>query len=160
MGAAGAGSAGDRGEARALLALPSLFRTTAELSPFHQLAYDAYVSAITALSDDSKVTLGRIAATSSISALVVREANLFKLVQRSTKLAAFDLLLPGPKTSLRERLSGAGYSTSASAAIIELQVVSLEPNLDKIEAFNTIPALLNDLLELYTPAQFPMRRAR
>ena len=159
MGAVGAGSTGDRREARAFISQRSCSSSFANASTI-QLAYEAYVSAITDFSDDSKDAFDRVAATSSISTLVAREANLFKLVQRSTKLAIFDLLLPGPKTSLRERLSGAGYSTSASAAVVELQVYSLEPNLDKIEALNTIPALLDDLLELYAPLQFPMRRTR
>jgi separase len=91
---------------------------------------------------------------------LTREEALFKVVQRTTKLATFELLLPGQDSSLLKRLHSAGYSVSTIAAVIELQIASLERNLDQLEALNAITGLLHDLLVLYDPVNFPMRRSR
>lgn len=125
-----------------------------------QLAYEAYISAVLAHSKDGLGQLETAASTLPVSTILVRETTLFKLVQRATKLATFDLLLPGPQACLRQQLLDAGYSSSASGLVVELQVASLEPSLDKAEAQSVIPAMLEGLLLLYTPARHPMRRAR
>lgn len=75
-------------------------------------------------------------------------------------MATFELLLPGQDSQLLQRLQSTGYSPSTIAAIIELQIASLERNLDQLEALNAITGLLCALLVLYDPVNFPMRRAR
>lgn len=95
-----------------------------------------------------------------ISTLITREPILFKLIQRSTRLATVDLLLPGSTASFRSATSNAGYSTVLSATILELQLASLDNSLQKVEALNIVPDILDDLLSLYPAATYPMRRAR
>lgn len=43
---------------------------------------------------------------------------------------------------------------------IEMQVASLEAHLDRKEAQLVVPALLEELLELYDEERYPIRRAR
>ena len=125
-----------------------------------QFAYQAYVSAMFSYAPQVFSDLAQSAATLPISTLLTREPALYKLIQRSTRLATFDLLLVGPANSLRGRMELAGFSSEVSATILELQLVSLETCLHKLEALQLVPTLLEDLLALYDPALHPMRRAR
>lgn len=82
-----------------------------------------------------------------------------RLVQRATKMATFDLLQLGPQASLKSAVEVV-HSPSFAAAIIELQMASLEPSLDKPEAQTVMRAMIEDLLMLYGSQRTPIRRAR
>lgn len=82
------------------------------------------------------------------------------MIQRSTRLATFDLLLPRGQVSLKERMETAGHSATVAATIVELQLLSLESSLHKPEALAVIPLILDDLLLVYSGIQYPIRRAR
>ena len=92
--------------------------------------------------------------------MITRDPALLKLIQRSTRLATFDLLLPPLSISLRKGMETAGHSTEIVAMVLELQLLSLEPSLQKPEAQAMIPTILTELLSIYSPLEYPIRRAR
>lgn len=49
---------------------------------------------------------------------------------------------------------------SAVGAVIEIQIASLEQHLGHEDSVQPIHAMLDALLVLYVPEEFPMRRAR
>lgn len=120
----------------------------------------SYTSAILAHSPEVFLQISRLSASLAISILAAQFPALYKLIQRSTRIAVFDSLLPGRGTSLRLSLEGIACDSSVVGAMIELQIHSLEGNLYKSEALETISALLEELLELYTPEVYPVRRSR
>lgn len=109
---------------------------------------------------DALAAIAHAASTTPISMVVSSEATLFKLIQRSTRLAAFELLLPASKVNLRPQLAATEYPTAVTATLLELQLAGLEGSLNKVEALGMMSALIQDLLSLYTAEEYPMRRAR
>ncbi|SGZ17700.1 BQ5605_C020g09137 [Microbotryum silenes-dioicae] len=122
-------------------------------------ALRAYVDALSFLPVESRDALG---AALSVSELLKQRGSMttVKLVQRITKLATFDLLLPGDQVSLSEALKASGFDVRTRGMVLEVQVHTLEAAMDKLEAGNAIGALVQDLLELYDQNEFPIRRAR
>ncbi|KAL8280628.1 hypothetical protein RQP46_006951 [Phenoliferia psychrophenolica] len=126
-----------------------------------ELALEAYTSAILTQPPATLLALESALRTLPVAALLSREhAGLFRTVQRATKLAAFDLRLDASRVSLRDRLRDAGHSSATTAAVLELQLAAMETSLDREESAPIVATLLEALLQLYTPAQNPMRRAR
>jgi hypothetical protein len=48
----------------------------------------------------------------------------------------------------------------ARALCLEMQIASLETLLDKAEAQEVLPSLIEGLLEIYEEERYPIRRAR
>ena len=128
--------------------------------PCTQLAYDAFQAAVVSTLRQSASEVEQDAATIPVTEFIRRHAQMAKLVQRTTKLAAFDLLRRGPHASLCDTLIQDGISRLATAAVLEIQLVTLNQSLDRLEAHGVIPCLLKDLLQIYSPQTCPMRRAR
>lgn len=139
----------------AFIELGSLF------SPY-QLAHAAYVSSITGHSPISFATLSTLSSSTPLPTLLTHQsaANLYKLIQRATRLATFELLLPGSEVCLHKQLEEAGVGDMARAVCLEMQIASLETLLDKAEAQDVLPCLIEALLEIYEEERFPIRRAR
>lgn len=128
---------------------------------FWQLAHAAYVSSITGHSPSSFAILSALSSSTPLSTLIAREAaNLYKLIQRATRLATFELLLPGPEVCLHKQLEEARVGEMARAICLEMQIACLETLLDKTEAQEVLPSLIEALLELYDEERYPIRRAR
>ncbi|ORY92414.1 peptidase family C50-domain-containing protein [Leucosporidium creatinivorum] len=82
------------------------------------------------------------------------------LIQRATRLSTFELLLPGSEVCLQKPLEEAGVGAMARALCVEMQIACLETVLDKREAQEVLPSLIEALLELYEEERHPIRRAR
>lgn len=85
---------------------------------------------------------------------------MFKLVQRATKLGTFDLLLPGHSVSFQSTMFKKGMDKEVQAMLLEMQLAALDASLDKKETSAVVESLVGDLLELYSEAEYPIRRAR
>ncbi|SCV67820.1 BQ2448_5431 [Microbotryum intermedium] len=122
-------------------------------------ALQAYVDALSFLPIESRDSLG---AALSVSDLLKQKQSMttVKLIQRITKLATFDLLLPGSQVSLLDALKSSGFETRTMGMVLEVQVHTLEAAMDKVEAGKAMSALVHDLLTLYNENEFPIRRAR
>lgn len=129
-----------------------------------QNAYESYVLAIINQSKETWDELALAAALSPISALVVRFSHIYKLLQRTTKILTFELNRSDSQTfSLRAQIEAAEtlkISESEIGAILELQILCLDSNLDKPETLVVIGETLEALLTIYSTEEFPMRRAR
>lgn len=135
-------------------------RSRIQLSTLLQAAFDAQVCAIANQTPQILQDLSQTAATSPLSTILLRQASLYSLIQRTTKLATFDLLL-GLDACLLERIQSFGtLDRSAAGAVVEIQIASLEQNLGHEDSVKPIHAMLDALLVLYVPEDYPLRRAR
>ena len=125
-------------------------------------ALTAYASAIATASPALRTDLHAASASTPVAVLAARDAfaGLVKLIQRATKLAAFDLLRPGAEVGLGRRLREAGWEAGAAGIVLELQLGALDGAGDRAEASKVLAVLVEDLLGLYTAERFPLRRAR
>ncbi|GAA5914661.1 hypothetical protein JCM8208_000403 [Rhodotorula glutinis] len=125
-------------------------------------AYDAYIASALAQPAATFHTLATESATSALSSLIETHAPLHKVVQRFTRLAVFDLLLPPSSVPLVAATSSRATSlpTAAVGALLEMQLTALEPYSEKDEARRANDAVLAALEGVYDADEMPMRRAR
>ncbi|GAA5868801.1 hypothetical protein JCM1840_005124 [Sporobolomyces johnsonii] len=128
-------------------------------------AYDAYVSAVRAQPNSILDSLSRDASTTPLSKLVDMHASLYKLIQRLTRIATFDLLLPPSHISLSYSLSPPSAPTPAPSPavqgiLLELQLAAIDLTSEKLESQRAASAVLDALEGVYRAQEFPMRRAR
>ncbi|GAA6007706.1 hypothetical protein JCM10207_004847 [Rhodosporidiobolus poonsookiae] len=126
-------------------------------------AHAAYVSAILSSPSSLFTALSASAASSPLPALLSTPtspaAALYKLIQRATRLATFDLLLPSSSIPLTPA-SDAPLPPAAHGLLLELQLAALAPFADKPDARRATAAILAALEGVYGRAGFPLRRAR
>lgn len=126
-----------------------------------ELAYEAYVSAILSHTMTSFSRLAELSGQSVESrTMSASEPNLCKLVQRATRLATWDLLLPGHRCSLYSRLKDHRLPSASVGGVLEVQLQFLYSNIRKGECRPAIRAILSDCLRVYDGTQYPLRRAR
>ncbi|GAA5945755.1 hypothetical protein JCM3775_005840 [Rhodotorula graminis] len=125
-------------------------------------AYDAYIASALAQPASTFDALAADSATLALSSLIASHAPLNKVVQRFTRLAVFDLLLPSSSVPLVAATSSRATSlpTAAVGALLEMQLVALEPYSEKDEARRASDAVLAALEGVYDGDELPMRRAR
>ncbi|CEQ40338.1 SPOSA6832_01949 [Sporobolomyces salmonicolor] len=126
-------------------------------------AYDAYVSAVLAQPVSILDSLSQDASKTPLSKLLDMHAPLYKLIQRLTRIATFDLLLPPSQISLSYSLSppsGPTPSPAVRGVLLELQLAALDLTSEKLESQRAASAVLDALEDVYRAQDFPMRRAR
>ncbi|GAA5958016.1 hypothetical protein JCM21900_004746 [Sporobolomyces salmonicolor] len=126
-------------------------------------AYDAYVSAVLAQPVPILDSLSRDASKTPLAKLLDMHAPLYKLIQRLTRIATFDLLLPPSEISLSHSLSfpsGPTPSPAVRGVLLELQLAALDLTSEKLESQRAASAVLDALEDVYRAQDFPMRRAR
>ncbi|GAA5821500.1 hypothetical protein JCM3770_000600 [Rhodotorula araucariae] len=125
-------------------------------------AYDAYIAS--ALSQPTTIFTALAADSSNLpfSSLLAAHASLYKLIQRLTRLAVFDLLLPGPSIPLTTTSASrtALLPAATRGALLEMQLAALEPYSEKPEARLATDALLAALEATYDADEYPLHRAR
>ncbi|KAG0140745.1 hypothetical protein CROQUDRAFT_99682 [Cronartium quercuum f. sp. fusiforme G11] len=125
------------------------------------LAHGAYVSGILAYGQPSLSRLGRLSGMNADGRMMLEsEPGLCKLIQRATRLATWDLLLPDHECSLFKNLSKIQLPPSDVGAVLEVQLHFLYSNFRKADCRPAIRAILTDCLSVYEPVQHPLRRAR
>ncbi|BGP39728.1 separin protein [Rhodotorula kratochvilovae] len=125
-------------------------------------AYDAYIASALSQPASTFSTLAADSSSHPFSSILATHAPLYKLIQRLTRLAVFDLLLPGPSIPLTTTSSARTASLPAAArgALLEMQLAALEPYSEKPEARSASDALLAALEGTYEVDEYPLRRAR
>ncbi|GAA5908652.1 hypothetical protein JCM5296_006001 [Sporobolomyces johnsonii] len=128
-------------------------------------AYDAYVSAVRAQPASLLESLSQDASKTPLSKLVDMHASLYKLIQRLTRIATFDLLLPPSHISLSYSLSPPSALTPAPSPavqgiLLELQLAAIDLTSERLESQRAAIAVLDALESVYRAQEFPMRRAR
>ncbi|GJN89037.1 hypothetical protein Rhopal_002011-T1 [Rhodotorula paludigena] len=123
-------------------------------------AYDAYIASALAQPSATFSSLASDAASLPLSTLLTSHAATYKLVQRFTRLAVFDLLLPPSSIPLTSAPRASSLPLEARAVLVEMQVAALEPYSERDEARRAILALVEALEGMYDADEYPMRRAR
>ncbi|GAA5849620.1 hypothetical protein JCM8547_000513 [Rhodosporidiobolus lusitaniae] len=120
-------------------------------------AYDAYVSSILFQPPTVFSSLAADASRLPLRTFTSTHSALYKLVQRSTRLGVFDLLLPPSAIPFP---SSPSLSPAARGILLELELSALDSCSDKPEARRVSFAIVGALEELYKSGEFPLRRAR
>ncbi|MBW0461348.1 hypothetical protein O181_001063 [Austropuccinia psidii MF-1] len=124
-------------------------------------SYDAYIAAILSHDPANFACLSKLAGKgASICSILGAAPGLCKLVQRATRLATWELLLPDTQCSLRNSLSSKSLPDSDVGIILELQLQYLYQNTRKGECRFAIKRIINDCLDIYNKEIYPLRRTR
>ncbi|GAA5928121.1 separase [Sporobolomyces koalae] len=122
-------------------------------------AYQNYVSAISAQPPTLLESLASDASSESLGYIIDTYSPLVKLVERTTRIATFDLLLPPETVSLAHTLDSA-LSRDLKGALLEFQLYALDQVFEQTSSQKAANAVLAALDQVYTAREFPIRRAR
>ncbi|GAA6064363.1 hypothetical protein JCM10212_005877 [Sporobolomyces blumeae] len=126
-----------------------------------QAAHAAYIAATLSQAPIIVSSLSSDAASHPLSTIAETYAPLFKLVQRATRLATFDLLLAPEQVSLASHFgTESAVPRDVQGILLELQLFALDQTLDHPSSRLAASAVLGSLERTYRAEDFPMRRAR
>ncbi|EJU02296.1 hypothetical protein DACRYDRAFT_116022 [Dacryopinax primogenitus] len=125
-----------------------------------KLAYRSYCDALSWISFNTISALQSTLAKESVFASFAAQPTVSALIERVTRLAVSDLLLPPKEASLRHQLEGRAVPTEVIGGLLEYQILTMDNMLHKPECLPAISNILDELLNLYAPDIFPIRRSR
>ncbi|GAA5968747.1 hypothetical protein JCM11641_000719 [Rhodosporidiobolus odoratus] len=123
-------------------------------------ACEAYLSSALSQPPSIYAALTSSGFSSSLSDILIAHAPLYKLLQRSTRLAIFDLLLPAASLPLTCSQLATSVPPAVCGIMLEMQLSTLESCGDKPEVRQAALAMLDEAQKVYTREKFPIRRAR
>ncbi|KAK4053371.1 separin protein [Microbotryomycetes sp. JL201] len=135
------------------------FRLAEYLIP-KQLALAAFEHAIFAACVVDAKALEDTTESTSPTQLSEQFPTLFRLIQRSSKLATFELLHDPSDIGIAPRMIAHAVAAESAALLMELQILSLKSHMDRSEAHAAIVTIIQQLLGQYPATVAPLRRAR
>ncbi|KZO95424.1 hypothetical protein CALVIDRAFT_599208 [Calocera viscosa TUFC12733] len=125
-----------------------------------KMAYRAYCDALSWVPNEEVAALQTSLTEQSVQASFESRHAVSALIDRITRLAVTDLLLPPTEISLRAQLEDRGMPQEIIGGLLEYQVLTMDSMLHKPECITAVGSLLEDLLDLYVQNVFPIRRSR
>ncbi|KZT53093.1 hypothetical protein CALCODRAFT_557695 [Calocera cornea HHB12733] len=125
-----------------------------------KMAYRAYCNALSWLSNQEVLALQTSLANLPVQSAFVSKSAVTSLIDRITRLAVSDLLLPPTEISLRAQLDDRGMPQEVIGGLLEYQVLAMDAMLYKPECLNAVSNLLEDLIDIYAQSTYPIRRSR